>query len=410
MGALRRSLAEAWLRRTLAGREVDVAVACYFNPADVLGGAEQIAWAEAKLLRETQRVVFLSASAPVADSPLTQFRVGGWTRSLYQPAGTRRNPAELALFHLLSLFNPVVFFESLVLFHRLRPAVVHTHNLIALSPALWLAARLSGAKVIHTHHDLWLRCERATMTDAKGRPCNDSQPTCRLCHLLRRPKELQIGLVTRDIFPSNWLRERLGRAGAIIPSFAISESLDEPDLPPSSPATVAYIGALSPHKLGPLLEAFTLAAKGGGAAMRLVIAGAGPLEQTVRATARLNPDVIYLNQIDSAARDRLLKSASVAVIPSTCAENSPLVFFEALAAGLPVIASDIGGITELQRFGNLILVEPDNAQALAGALNALLNDLPRAAELRAAASHHRAEASPTRFLAQLGEVLASLDG
>ena len=388
---------------------VDLAIVSYFNPADVLGGAERIAWAEAELLSTSRRVVFVSASPSASDATVDQVRLGGWTRRLYRPPGPRRNPARLAIFHALSLFNPVVFFESLALFRRLRPAVVHTHNLVALSPAIWLAARLSGAKVIHTHHDLWLRCERATMTDEEGRPCNDSQLTCRLCHALRPAKTLQIGLVSTEIFPSNWLRDRLGRRGAVVPSFSTSSPAAEDHPAPAGPASVAYIGALTPHKLGALLEAFAAAAKR-GTSMRLEIAGAGPLAPAVSALARSNPDVSYLAQIDSDERDRLLQRASVLVIPSTCAENSPLVFFEALAAGLPVIGCDIGGISELAAFGNLVLVAPGDGDALAGALADLLGDEGRLADLRASARHHHADASPERFAGQMAQAIAELEG
>ena len=192
---------------------VDLAIVSYFNPADFLGGAERIAWAEAELLSATRRVAFVSASPPAAGTTVAQLRVGGWTRSLYQPPGPRRNPVKLVIFHLLSQFNPFVLVEAVGLFRRLQPKVVHTHNLIALSPAIWLAARLSGSRVIHTHQDLWLNCERATMTDAEGRPCGESQLTCLACRSLRPVKKLQIKLVATEIFPSRWLRDRMGRRG-----------------------------------------------------------------------------------------------------------------------------------------------------------------------------------------------------
>jgi len=233
-------------RSESSASRVDLAIVSYFNPADVLGGAEQIAWAEAELLSSSRRVVFLSASSLVTGTVVDQLRLGGWTRRLYRPPGPGRNPAALAVLHLLSLFNPFVLFESLRLFRRLRPTVVHTHNLVALSPAVWLAARLSGAKVIHTHHDLWLRCERATMTDAEGRPCNESQPTCRICRALRPAKTFQIKLVSAEIFPSKWLRDRLGRRGTIVPSFSVSALADEAPTAQPGPATAAYVGALTP--------------------------------------------------------------------------------------------------------------------------------------------------------------------
>jgi glycosyltransferase involved in cell wall biosynthesis len=335
-------------------------------------------------------------------------RVGGWSRSLYQPPGPRRNPIKLVVLHLLNLFNPVVFVESLRVFRRLRPKVVHTHNLIALSPAVWFAARLSGAKVIHTHHDLWLLCERATMTDAKGRPCNESQLTCLSCRALRPAKRILVGRVSREVFPSRWLRSRLGRDGPVVPSFSTSGIPAEGGAATGRQATVAYVGALTPHKLGPLPEAFA-AALASGPDMQLVIAGRGPLESKVAAAAESSPNISYLGQVDSDSRDKLLQRASVLVIPSTCAENSPLVYFEALAAGVPVIASDIGGISELDQWGNLVLVPPGDSGALARALSALLADEDRLAALRAVALERRTEASPERFARQMEGVIVALE-
>jgi glycosyltransferase involved in cell wall biosynthesis len=384
---------------------IDVAVVCYFNPADVLGGSERIAWAEAELLSESRRVVFVSASPPAADSDLHQLRVGGWTRSLYQPPGPRPNPVKLVILHLLNLFNPFVLAEALRVFRRLRPSVVHTHNLIALSPAIWVAARLSGAKVVHTHHDLWLLCERATMTGGDGRPCDESQLTCRACRLLRPAKRRSLASVSSEVFPSRWLRERLGRRGPVIRSFSTSRISDAAASPHRK--TVAYIGALTSHKLGCLLEAVAIASAS-GSRLQLIIAGTGPLEARVATSAESHPEITYLGQVSERTRDRVLREAAVLVIPSTCAENSPLVFFEAVAAGLPVIASDIGGMTELADWGSTVLVPPGDAEALAYALVSLLADDDRLAELGAHAREHRLDASPERFARQLESLIDAL--
>jgi glycosyltransferase involved in cell wall biosynthesis len=388
----------------------DVAVVSYFNPLDLLGGAERIAWAEAELLSAGSRVAFLSASPGADSASFAQYRLGGWTRALYQRDGEKRNPFVLALFHLLSLFNPAVFLESRALFRRLRPSVVHTHNLFALSPAVWLAARSSGARVVHTHHDLWLLCERATMTDASGRPCLESRGTCLLCRALRAPKKAQLACVTVEIFPSTWLRARLGRSGSIVRSFAIehpAESSAEVDSP--TPPVVGYVGALTPHKLGALLEAFALISAGPGQAIRLAIAGSGPLAGDVVRAAKANPHIDYLGQIDAQARGRLLAELSVLVIPSTCAETSPLVFFEALSAGVPVVASNLGGITELAQFENLVLVPAGDAHALARSLKSLLADRTEWAKLRAGAGRHKNEATSARFIRDLTAVLEAPD-
>jgi glycosyltransferase involved in cell wall biosynthesis len=375
----------------------DVVVVSYFNAKDVTGGAERIAWTEAELLAATHKVLFVSTSAPTGEARFAQYQLAAWTRRLYQPTTeARRNPLLLGLFHLLSLFNPAAFVQALWLFRRVKPATVHTHNLVALSPAMWLAARLAGARAIHTHHDLWALCEYATMTDSSGRPCNEAQPVCRLCRALRPPKRAQLRLVSTEIFPSRWLRDRLGRRGEIIPSFATTYHSQVSE-PVSSGSTVAYVGLLAPHKLGALLDAFEALPATAGPPIRLVIAGSGPMSEAVTSAAEVNPCVEYLGPLDADARDRMLAQAALLVIPSTCTEGSPLVFFEALAAGLPVVGSDVGGITELQRFGNVVLVPPGDASRLAQTLVQLVGDGEWMGRLQEAARRHRSEASPARY-------------
>jgi glycosyltransferase involved in cell wall biosynthesis len=384
-------------------RQVELAIVSFFNPSDFPGGAERIAWAEAELLATKRVVAFVAASPPREEAPFAQYRLGGWTRPMYQAPWTRRNPLTLVAFHLLSQFNPVVLLEAVALFRRLRPAIVHTHNLIGLSPTVWLAARLSGAKVVHTHHDHWLVCERVTMTDARGLPCNESRPACSICRALRPAKKLQAGLLDAELFPSAYLRDRMARKGEIVPSFSTAEIVPRDDAPEA--LTLLYLGALTPPKLGVLLEGFEAAFASGAAPLRLVIAGAGPLESSVTRLARSNGNVSYRGQVDAEERDRLLGEASAVVIPSVCPEVSPLVFFEALAAGVPVIASDIGGISELEQYGNVVLVPPGDADALANALTDLLADEGRLARLRAAAQRSRHVASRERFEADVERAL-----
>lgn len=387
-------------------------IVSYSNPRDLMGGAEQIAWGEAELLRVGRQVLFLSASAPIDSAPFPQRRIAAWTRRLYQsPDRKRRNFLLLGVFHLLSLFNPPAFVEALLLFRRLRPKVVHTHNLLAISPAVWLAARLSGARVVHTHHDLWLLCERATMTDSTGRQCGEAQPVCLLCRAVRPPKRFQLRLVSVEIFPSRWLRDRTGRQGAVVQNFATSyRSASVQSVVSATPPTLVYVGSLAAHKLGGLLEAFERVAADFADPVVLKVAGSGPLAGVVSAAAEATAEIVYLGPLDPLSRDRLLETAVAAIVPSTCAESSSLVIYEALALGVPVVASDIGGISELQRLGNVVLVPPGDTDGLARALLELLSDEAHVARLRTEARRHRAEASPERYAEDIGAVLERVGG
>jgi glycosyltransferase involved in cell wall biosynthesis len=65
--------------------------------------------------------------------------------------------------------------------------------------------------------------------------------------------------------------------------------------------------------------------------------------------------------------------ARTVVIPSR-AESMPYLLLEALAAGKPVIATRVGGIPEVLGADSRALVEPANAQALAGTMAAAIED------------------------------------
>jgi glycosyltransferase involved in cell wall biosynthesis len=315
---------------------------------------------------------------PEAPAPITTARIGGWLRRLHDPRTGARTPIGKAAFHALLPFNPVVFAEALSTFRRLRPEVVHTHNLVGLSPSVWLAARLAGARVVHTHHDLSLLCQRATMTRRDGRPCEERTATCLVCRATRPAKRAQTTALDRERFPSGWLRDRLGRRGEIAPPFVprTAAPADPPD-----EFRALFLGRLVPAKgIETLLEAAA------GAKVRLTVAGDGPLENRVREA----PSVTYSGYVDEEEKARLLAEASVLVIPSIGPEAAPLVFFEALAAGVPTIVSDIGGLTELADLGAAILVPPGDPDALAYVFRDLAADPARLAKLRNAAGERRA--------------------
>lgn len=130
----------------------------------------------------------------------------------------------------------------------------------------------------------------------------------------------------------------------------------------------------------------------------LVLAGEGPERAALeREAARLGLDgrVRFLGAQPRRAVLELFHAADAAILSSAW-ENFPHSLVEALAAGAPVIATAVGGVTEIVRDGeNGLLVAPGDAAGLAAAVARLLGDPVLQERLRAAASpsveHLRAE-------------------
>jgi glycosyltransferase involved in cell wall biosynthesis len=123
----------------------------------------------------------------------------------------------------------------------------------------------------------------------------------------------------------------------------------------------------------------------------VVIAGDGPLAEELRArAAALGAAAVFLGHRDDVPAR--LAAAGVFVLPSFW-EGQPLVLQEALRAGVPIVATRVGGIPDLTGEDAALLVPPGDARALAAAVRAVLTDQALAARLRTAA-RARAAALP----------------
>lgn len=129
-------------------------------------------------------------------------------------------------------------------------------------------------------------------------------------------------------------------------------------------------------------------------AARLVIAGDGPLENDLRAQAArlgIGDRVIFAGRVDRTRHPLLVGACNLYLLPSVHdhrgnVDGLPNALLDALAAGCAVIASDVAGVGLAVRDGETgVLVPEQQADALAAAITALLNDPARRARLGAAA-------------------------
>jgi glycosyltransferase involved in cell wall biosynthesis len=140
-----------------------------------------------------------------------------------------------------------------------------------------------------------------------------------------------------------------------------------------------------------LLDALALVA-GRHPGLHLAIGGRGPLADALSARARDRDlaDRVHLLGLRSDVA-AVLAAADIFVLPSL-SEGLPLALLEAMFAGCPIVASNVGEVSVVLAEGEAgLLVEPGNAMVLAAAIDNLLSDPARACELGKRAARRAAE-------------------
>jgi phosphatidylinositol alpha-mannosyltransferase len=156
---------------------------------------------------------------------------------------------------------------------------------------------------------------------------------------------------------------------------------------------VLFVGRHEPRKgLLDLLKAHRILRRTGGKS-RLLIVGSGPQEREARryvATRGLN-GVEFLGRVTDDEKAQLYKTADVFASPATGGESFGIVLLEAMAAGTPIVASDIHGYKGVVRRGREgLLVPPRQPRELAIAIDRLIDD-PALRERMGDAGRIRAE-------------------
>lgn len=150
-----------------------------------------------------------------------------------------------------------------------------------------------------------------------------------------------------------------------------------PEIVDAPHPTLLFVGRLEPRKgLEPMIRAFTLL-KTRRPDVRLYVVGEGPERDRCQQLlpARLRADVVFLGRVANDELPRFFASCDLYVSPALGGESFGIVLLEAMAAGRPLVASDIPGYRSVARDGEQgRLVPPGDARALADAIDDLLGN------------------------------------
>lgn len=301
--------------------------------------------------------------------------------------------------------------------------VVHAHN---IHPAFgWralAAAREAGAAVVLHLHNYRLYCAIGTAF-RDGRDCDECAPNSTGAALrhncrgslaqsaayavgLRRAQQPTISAVDRFVAPVDQVGRDMVRLGLDVDVATLPSWLPESEFVNESAAGGGeyglFVGRVTEDK--GVMVAVRAAAESG---VPLRVAGLGPdIAEAQTLAAELKAPVEFLGRIDGQALVAARMGAAFAVVPSTWREVLPLSALESMAAGLPLVTSDRGGLPELT---DRDLVFPSgDASALAAVMQRMVADSRlRADKGVSALARARDRFSESAYLPRLAQVYES---
>lgn len=269
--------------------------------------------------------------------------------------------------------------------------------LAAMRLRRWMAA--SGARVVHAHTAHALGLALLALAGKRSRPLvvGSRRVSFPLRSALSRWKyrradavvavsgEIRQGLIAQGLDESRVWTIHSGVDLARFGNMPSRAQARERFRIPADARVVGAVGALVEHKGHRVLLEALARLKGPSVDPWLVLAGQGEWRDRLAREGRdLRLTVRFLGQVEEPAG--LYPALDVLALPSLSGEGSPGVIKEAAAAGVPVVATDVSGTSEILRDGvEALLVPPGAPEPLAAALGRLLADPSLARRLSDAA-------------------------
>ncbi|MGH3650207.1 MAG: glycosyltransferase [Acidimicrobiia bacterium] len=279
------------------------------------------------------------------------------------PAG----PLGAATNLVLAPWNPGSYLKAGKVSDEFQPDVAHVHNTwFSQSPSVIDSLDRRGIPMVMSLHNYRLTC-------VNGLLLRDGEP-CRLCvgrsplpgvrhkcynhsYLASTIAAATLGLgrlkktwqkVSVFLANSSFVKDQYVSAGLhadqieVKPNFVPDPGPRTRD--PEDSDTLLYVGRLSPEKGVEFLTELWKDSPVAGLKLRII--GGGPLYDRLR---RDNPEIEFTGERSREKVSAEMLSARALLFPSLAYETNPLAIIEAFAAGLPVVASNRGAMTEMVR-------------------------------------------------------------
>lgn len=292
----------------------------------------------------------------------------------YMHLGTRHFLVRF-VWRIFDIFNVHAIWQTASVLMKEKPDVVVTHNLTGIGMLHPILVRCMGIRHIHLAHDVQLVAPSGVILLGKERSLLQRAYVVMGYTVLMRLIFSRVRLV---ISPSRFLLDFYDRYGF----FRSSNKIVLPNPVPQTSRVrrcrtegtlqLLYVGSVSRAKgVALLIRALHDVP---AASIALTIVGIGEELHQYSMEASGDQRIVFRGWVGASELEKILVVSDILVAPSMLYDNSPTVVFEALAHGVPVLTSDLGGAQEVIQEDQNGWVVPAGDQ---DALSSIIFDLSR---------------------------------
>lgn len=257
--------------------------------------------------------------------------------------------------HLIDSCNPFYYFFIKKIINRIKPDVVHTHNIQGFSPLIWYFIKKQHVPLVHTMRDYYLLCQRCNLFNS-GQNCSTLCKDCSITHRIKKNflkhPDLVVGV-------SQFI---VNKHEHYLPALKNKKTTHvyNPILLPETVASVTqsqsvnekirfgFIGRLSADKgVEYLINELLSLPSDLIQQITITFAGKGEPNYVEAFSKRLAEKRVAYTFLGVVKPEIFYEQVDVSVVPSLWHEPFGRVVIESLAHGVPVCMSDSGGLKEI---------------------------------------------------------------
>lgn len=340
-----------------------------------------------------QIAIYTDSRAPNPLSPTIKRYVphkGWWTHRAEEHA--KKGRLRKAIWHLMDHIPRRGFSEFAKTVLDFRPDLVMVHLAPGLGIGVFEYCASRDLPVIFVMHDFWVTCLRSSMFSKAGTACTQRELLCRWSstirwHALSKVRRLGVWAPSRKV-----LELSVEQMGNVFGNVLVERNIvDFSDFRRTSgyagdaAIRFLYVGKVTVAK-GVAFVVECLASLPPGLEFEMDVIGTGDAEEKLKRAYAGDKRFRFRGLCARAEVVRYYHSATVLLVPSVWFEPAGLVIYQAQEAGLPVIASDSGGMPELLAGrADSIVIPAGNCLKWTSRLRAVIEDRMFREQLKSAA-------------------------